>query len=42
MLVYKTMAKSVAQVLHSNRIKFIKDIFAIVLYTNVTLDANQE
>ena len=38
MLVYKTMA----QVLHNNRIKFPKDIFALVLYTNMAAVISRE
>ena len=38
MLVYKTMA----QVLHNNRIKFPKDIFALVLYTNMATVISRE
>ena len=40
MLVYKTMA--MAQVLHNNRIKFPKDIFALVLYTNMAAVISRE
>ena len=40
MLVYKTMA--MAQVLHNNRIKFPKDIFAPVLYTNMAAVISRE